>query len=96
MMLCKRGHNEWRVRPDGKRECTACRRETQQQRRQEQRAKRGPLPKRQCPTCLVWFTPKRANQRHCDDRCNRNATYARRAGYRMRPGPLSATASRGR
>lgn len=24
-LYCKRGHNAWRVRPDGKRECTVCR-----------------------------------------------------------------------
>jgi hypothetical protein len=34
---CDRGHDEWRTRPDGKRFCAACRRERQNQLREDAR-----------------------------------------------------------
>jgi hypothetical protein len=69
---CERHGEDMRVRPDGKHECTACRRETQRERR---RRARKPLPERRCLWCSRWFQPARRTRVYCDRSCTERAKY---------------------
>jgi hypothetical protein len=69
---CEPHGEDMRVRPDGKHECAACRRETQRERR---RRTRKPPPKRRCLWCPRWFQPTRRSQVYCDRPCADGAKY---------------------